>query len=146
MNPRKQADLPDLSGKLYYTISEVSELCGVKPHVLRYWESEFPSLRPRKGRGGSRRYRVRDIEEILTIKSLLHDQGYRIDGARRFLGRRQKPGEALLDAADSTAFQLSIPFSQLDHTEQLDQVRRELRDVLALVRSVKSRRARSARG
>lgn len=134
-------DLPDLSGKLYYTISEVSELSGIRPHVLRYWESEFPSLRPRKGRGGSRRYRRRDIEEVLAIKALLHDQGYRIAGARKLLAqRRTAQGEAESGAEP----QLAIPFSQLERSEQLALVRRELADILDLVRSLPAKRRRAA--
>ena len=65
------ADLPD---KLYYSIREVAGHTGVEPHVLRYWESEFPSLRPRRNRAGTRTYRRRDVDEILAIKTLLHDR------------------------------------------------------------------------
>jgi DNA-binding transcriptional MerR regulator len=136
-------DAMDLDRKLYYTISEVSELCGVKPHVLRYWEGEFPTLRPRKGRGGSRRYRRRDIEEVLAIKSLLHEQGYRIAGARKHLAQRTA---APAGSAPAAASQLAIPFAQLARPAQIEQVRRELTDVLALVRKLGSGRESSAEG
>ena len=79
------SDLPAIPGKRYFTIGEVSDLCGVKPHVLRYWEQEFPSLRPKKNRAGNRSYRPRDIEEILKIRKLLYEDGFKIDGARKLL-------------------------------------------------------------
>lgn len=88
-------DLPD---KDYYTIGEVSELLGVAPHVLRYWEREFPQLRPEKGRGGMRRYRKSDLRTAIIIKDLLHTHGYTIRGARRRLASPDPdPGE--LEAA-----------------------------------------------
>jgi DNA-binding transcriptional MerR regulator len=136
-------DQPDLTGKLYYTISEVSEICGVKPHVLRYWESEFPSLRPRKDRGGSRRYRRRDIEEVLAIKALLYEEGYRIAGARNLLAQRR---QAETDQALSDQDQLAIPFGDLDRDQQLARVRSDLAEILALVRQRGPARQRRAEG
>ena len=72
--------------KLYYKIREVGEIAGVKAHVLRFWETEFPSLSPPKGQNGQRVYRPRDIELILEIRKLLYEDGYTIAGARRHLG------------------------------------------------------------
>ena len=129
------AELPDLSGKLYYTISEVSELCGVKPHVLRYWESEFPNLRPRKDRGGSRRYRHRDIEEVLAIRTLLHEEGYRIAGARKLLQQRKHGG----DAAPAPSKQMAMPFASLEPSQQLDEIRRDLIEIRDLLRLPQAR-------
>ncbi len=80
------SELPD---KLYYSISEVAQHTGIKPHVLRYWEQEFPSLRPKKNRAGNRSYRKRDVEEVLTIKRLLYEDGFKIDGARKVLKERR---------------------------------------------------------
>ncbi len=71
--------------KLYYSISEVSEMTSLKPYVLRYWESEFPQLRPSKNRAGNRIYRSNDIKVILTIKRLLYTEKYTIEGARQQL-------------------------------------------------------------
>ncbi|MBH31671.1 MAG: transcriptional regulator [Candidatus Marinimicrobia bacterium] len=71
--------------KLYFPISEVSEITGLKQYVLRYWETEFPSLRPKKNRAGNRTYRQSDIDTILNIKDLLYTQKYTIDGARERL-------------------------------------------------------------
>jgi len=72
--------------KLYYKIREVGEIAGVKAHVLRFWETEFPALSPPKGRNGQRVYRPRDIELILEIRKLLYEDGYTIAGARRHMG------------------------------------------------------------
>ncbi len=78
-------DLPPIPGKRYFTIGEVSELCGVKPHVLRYWEQEFPQLKPVKRRGNRRYYQRHDVLMIRQIRGLLYDQGFTIGGARQQL-------------------------------------------------------------
>jgi len=78
-------DLPVIPGKRYFTIGEVSELCGVKPHVLRYWEQEFPQLKPVKRRGNRRYYQRHDVIMIRQIRSLLYEQGFTITGARQRL-------------------------------------------------------------
>jgi DNA-binding transcriptional MerR regulator len=78
-------ELPAIPGKRYFTIGEVSELCRVKPHVLRYWEQEFPSLKPVKRRGNRRYYQRHDVILIRQIRSLLYDHGYTIGGARQKL-------------------------------------------------------------
>jgi DNA-binding transcriptional MerR regulator len=75
--------LPTIPGKRYFTIGEVSELCGVKPHVLRYWEQEFPQLKPVKRRGNRRYYQRQDVLTIRQIRSLLYEQGFTIGGARQ---------------------------------------------------------------
>lgn len=78
-------DLPPIPGKRYFTIGEVSELCGVKPHVLRYWEQEFPQLKPSKRRGNRRYYQRHDVIMVRQIRNLLYDQGFTIGGARQQL-------------------------------------------------------------
>ena len=78
-------ELPPIPGKRYFTIGEVSDLCGVKPHVLRYWEQEFPQLKPVKRRGNRRYYQRRDVLLIRQIRSLLYDEGFTITGARQRL-------------------------------------------------------------
>jgi len=78
-------ELPVIPGKRYFTIGEVSELCGVKPHVLRYWEQEFPQLKPVKRRGNRRYYQRHDVIMIRQIRSLLYEQGFTIGGARQQL-------------------------------------------------------------
>ncbi len=87
-------DLPSIPGKRYFTIGEVSELCNVKPHVLRYWEQEFPQLKPVKRRGNRRYYQRQDVLTIRQIRSLLYDQGYTIGGARQ---RMEDEGNAPSD-------------------------------------------------
>ena len=83
------ADLPAIPGKRYFAIGEVSELCGVKPHVLRYWEQEFPQLKPVKRRGNRRYYQRHDVLMIRQIRSLLYEQGFTIGGARQQLASEE---------------------------------------------------------
>lgn len=83
LEPTNNSELPAIPGKRYFTIGEVSDLCQVKPHVLRYWEQEFPQLKPVKRRGNRRYYQREDVEMIRTIRSLLYEQGYTIGGARQ---------------------------------------------------------------
>jgi DNA-binding transcriptional MerR regulator len=78
-------EFPPIPGKRYFTIGEVSELCGVKPHVLRYWEQEFPQLKPVKRRGNRRYYQRHDVLIVRQIRSLLYEQGFTIGGARQQL-------------------------------------------------------------
>ena len=82
LEPSNNEELPVIPGKRYFTIGEVSELCGVKSHVLRYWEQEFPNLKPVKRRGNRRYYQRQDVIMIRQIRSLLYDQGFTIGGAR----------------------------------------------------------------
>ncbi len=79
--------------KLYFSISEASEISGIPAHVLRYWESEFPELNPQKGRTGNRLYQKKDLELIRRIKTLLYDKKYTIAGARAEINRRKSPEE-----------------------------------------------------
>ena len=83
LEPTHNSELPPIPSKRYFTIGEVSDLCAVKPHVLRYWEQEFPQLKPVKRRGNRRYYQREDVEMIRTIRSLLYEQGYTIGGARQ---------------------------------------------------------------
>lgn len=83
LEPTNNAELPVIPGKRYFTIGEVSELCAVKPHVLRYWEQEFPQLTPVKRRGNRRYYQRQDVLTIRQIRALLYDQGFTIGGARQ---------------------------------------------------------------
>jgi DNA-binding transcriptional MerR regulator len=83
LEPSNNDELPVIPGKRYFTIGEVSELCAVKPHVLRYWEQEFPQLKPVKRRGNRRYYQRQDVLTIRQIRSLLYDHGFTIGGARQ---------------------------------------------------------------
>jgi len=93
LEPGHNDELPAIPGKRYFTIGEVSELCCVKPHVLRYWEQEFPSLKPVKRRGNRRYYQRQDVILIRQIRGLLYNQGFTIGGARQRLSGEQAKDE-----------------------------------------------------
>ena len=99
--------LPQIPAKRYFTIGEVGDLCGVKPHVLRYWEQEFTQLRPMKRRGNRRYYQHHEVLMIRRIRDLLYDQGFTISGARnkmqellQFERDKKAQGEVLLDGVE----------------------------------------------
>jgi DNA-binding transcriptional MerR regulator len=112
--------LPPIPAKRYFTIGEVSELCGVKPHVLRYWEQEFTQLKPVKRRGNRRYYQHHEVLLIRRIRELLYEQGFTIIGARNKLDARalSDPGPAISDANVSV---------------DLSKVRRELEQILTVL-------------
>ena len=116
MNPGIEKDLPPIPAKRYFTIGEVSELCGVKPHVLRYWEQEFEQLKPVKRRGNRRYYQRGDVIMIRQIRSLLYEQGFTIGGARQQL--------------ESDSAQDDVSRSQ----QIIRQVRMELEEVLHVLK------------
>ncbi|MCB1182049.1 MerR family transcriptional regulator [bacterium] len=136
------AGKPDYPSKLYYSISEVAGITGIKAHVLRYWEGEFPSLKPRKTRTGSRRYRAPDIDEIFAIKELLYEQGFKIAGARKALReqRKAKPAEAEIPAQT----QMTLGFESMSDPERLAYLKAELGEILRLVRELKAETAPTA--
>ena len=88
------SELPQIPAKRYFTIGEVSDLCGVKPHVLRYWEQEFPQLKPLKRRGNRRYYQRHDVIMVRQIRSLLYEQGFTIGGARQQLSGSETKHDA----------------------------------------------------
>ena len=97
--PDTKIVLPPIPAKRYFTIGEVSELCGVKPHVLRYWEQEFTQLRPMKRRGNRRYYQHHEVLLVRRIRDLLYEQGFTISGARNRLGEMGLNGRGRLTAA-----------------------------------------------
>lgn len=109
-------------GKMYYSISEVSEMTSVKPHVLRYWESEFPTLRPKKNRAGNRNYRPKDIKAILVIRDLLYREKFTISGARKKLQETYGNPDPLID-------QMQIPFSDPHARQILLKIKRDLHEL-----------------
>jgi DNA-binding transcriptional MerR regulator len=111
--------IPD---KLYFRIGEVATLCHLPAYVLRFWESEFPQLKPVKSSTGQRMYRRRDVESVLRIKQLLYDQGFTISGARQQLRTENKP--------DKT--QSAIPFP-LQSSAEIQHIRQGLREILTLL-------------
>ncbi|MEM8817827.1 MAG: MerR family transcriptional regulator [Pseudomonadota bacterium] len=111
LEPGNNDQLPPIPGKRYFTIGEVSDLCLVKPHVLRYWEQEFPQLKPVKRRGNRRYYQRQDVLIIRQIRSLLYDEGFTIGGARQ----RLTGDEAKTDVSQSQQIvkQLRIELEQV---------------------------------
>ena len=95
LNPGIEKDLPPIPAKRYFTIGEVSELCSVKPHVLRYWEQEFPQLKPVKRRGNRRYYQRQDVIMIRQIRSLLYEQGFTIGGARQKMAGNEAKDDSI---------------------------------------------------
>ena len=144
-------ELPAIPAKRYFTIGEVSELCGVKPHVLRYWEQEFTQLRPMKRRGNRRYYQHHEVLMIRRIRDLLYDQGFTISGARNKLQElvqverdKRRAGEVMLEGVevieleDSTFadFEDSMPAEQQDlFSQKMLLVRRELFEIRDLLSS-----------
>jgi DNA-binding transcriptional MerR regulator len=117
----KTDTLPD---KLYFKIGEVSEIIGVEPYVLRYWETEFPALKPSKSRSQQRMYRKRDVELLIEIKRLLYDEMYTIAGAKKQLS---KSGER----ASSSQLHLELPEPR--DSEILSKVEKELHDLIKAI-------------
>ncbi len=144
--------LPPIPAKRYFTIGEVGDLCGVKPHVLRYWEQEFTQLRPMKRRGNRRYYQHHEVLMIRRIRDLLYDQGFTISGARNKLQElvqverdKRRNGEVMLDGVEVLEVQDAdfVDFEDSERAEEdalvsqkLQLVRRELyeiRDLLSVV-------------
>ena len=119
-------ELPEIPHKRYFTIGEVSALCAVKPHVLRYWEQEFVQLHPVKRRGNRRYYQQNDILLIRQIRNLLYEQGFTITGARHKLREQSHGPLAANDAPVSTA-PAKTPEAR---KKALHQIRKELENLL----------------
>ena len=144
--------LPSIPAKRYFTIGEVADLCGVKPHVLRYWEQEFTQLRPMKRRGNRRYYQHHEVLMIRRIRDLLYDQGFTISGARNKLQElvqgdrdKQRMGDLVLDGMDAmdegdTSFERLEDVVTLDYdeaaTQHLLSVRQELFEIRDLLSEV----------
>src|SRR6266581_4834820 len=132
--PRQQtkADLPPIPAKRYFTIGEVSDLCAVKPHVLRYWEQEFTQLKPVKRRGNRRYYQHHEVLLIRRIRDLLYEQGFTINGARHRLESETAEPRAAARATTSTATVITVP---PENTLDPAEIRQELEEIRHLLRS-----------
>ncbi len=115
-------EIPPIPDKLFFRIGEVSQLVGVEPYVLRYWESEFPGLSPKKSNTGQRMFRRKDVEMLLTIKQLLYEKKFTIEGARKAL--KSEKVEAVVPLQQEELFPSADP---------LPKIRRELADILKLL-------------
>ena len=134
-NRKRAYETPSIPDRLYFKIGDVAELCGVEAYVLRFWESQFPQLKPNKSGTGQRLYRRRDVELALDIKRLVHAEGYTIAGARSVLeaeqrrpSRRQNP-QASLPLAANESKQMDAVAAAIGH------VRAELREIAGLLGS-----------
>lgn len=126
------APLPEIPNKLYFRIGEVAKIAGIKPYVLRFWESEFGGLGPKKSGTGHRLYRRKDVELVLEIKRLLYDKRFTIEGARKVL--ESKPKRDVQKAAPAPRRQADL-FSATSAFYQ--ELRRELTEILAILNSPK---------
>ena len=139
--PRKKPTTTEVAipDRLYFRIGEVSQLTSLPAYVLRFWETEFPQLKPAKGNTGQRMYRQRDVELVLRIKALVHEQGYTLAGARDLLKAEAKPARA----------QMTLLEPARPHKDELKKIRQGLREVLAILRAPlrpKAARQRDAAG
>jgi len=117
------ANAPEIPDKLFFRIGEVSALLGLEPYVLRYWESEFPSLSPKKSGTGHRLYRRKDVELLLRIKHLLYEKRFTIDGARQYLHEEGKSAPPEIKQEQQVLF-----------SDPLPEIRRELAEILKLMK------------
>jgi DNA-binding transcriptional MerR regulator len=117
--------IPD---KLYFRIGEVAELCQLPTYVLRFWETEFPQLKPSKGSTGQRMYRRKDVENVVAIKHLLYDEGFTIAGARERLRAEARPAKS----------QNTLPFPKKDSRDGIRRVRQGLQEILKILSSRRS--------
>jgi DNA-binding transcriptional MerR regulator len=123
---RKRTELPPIPAKRYFTIGEVSELCGVKPHVLRYWEQEFTQLKPVKRRGNRRYYQHHEVLLIRRIRELLYEEGFTISGARNRLDNSLAQDEKPEPLVRTNGRVPPVPAGGVD----VAAIKRELRAVL----------------
>lgn len=121
---------PELPDKLYFKIGEVAKIVGVKPYVLRYWETEFPAIRPGKTRSKHRLYRRRDVEALLEIKRLLHNERFTIEGAKRRLKTAAKSAAPPASARP----QLTLPLGEPTYRNMLIRLRQDLLALYELLR------------
>jgi len=145
IDPAVKVQLPPIPAKRYFTIGEVSELCGVKPHVLRYWEQEFTQLKPVKRRGNRRYYQHHEVLLIRRIRELLYEQGFTISGARHRLEDgdfkdtnhqvdKNANGKHASDSSEQTNLELPLIPAEINAFD-FAPIKAELRSVLNLLRS-----------
>jgi DNA-binding transcriptional MerR regulator len=118
--PGEEIVIPE---KLFFRIGEVSKLCSLPAYVLRFWETEFPQLKPNKSNTGQRLYRRKDVENIVRVKKLLYEEGYTINGARQFIKAETKRDRS----------QTALPFATPTPSPELHSIKQGLRDVLGIL-------------
>jgi DNA-binding transcriptional MerR regulator len=135
LEPAIEENRPEIPDKLYFRIGEVSRLAGIKPYVLRFWETEFSTLGPKKSGKGHRLYRRKDVELVLEIKRLLYEKRYTIEGARKFLDSRTREGSSRSSggaASKAAARKQADLFG--NPAPILEEIRKELTAILAMLR------------
>ncbi len=130
--PGSKPEPQEIPDKLYFRIGEVSRLAGIRPHVLRFWESEFPGLGPKKSSTGQRQFRRKDVELVLEIKRLLYEKRFTIEGARKHLEARGKAPQAGAAAPAKPPLQQGELFGPM-HSPQWEEIRRELRAIARML-------------
>ena len=133
LDPSAKVQLPPIPAKRYFTIGEVSELCGVKPHVLRYWEQEFTQLKPVKRRGNRRYYQHHEVLLIRKIRELLYEQGFTISGARN----RLDGAEEVIETAVIPQVTVQSSHIKSESANDFDflNVKEEIQEVIQLLRA-----------
>ena len=124
-------ETPVIPNRLFFRIGDVADLAGLEAYVLRYWETEFPGLRPKKTSNGQRQYRRKDVEVVLEIKRLLYDDGYTIAGARKALKDKQKAKKTR--PARKVQAQGALFAEPRDDSEALNMIKKDLQEILGLL-------------
>jgi DNA-binding transcriptional MerR regulator len=137
LSRKRVVDSPDIPDRLYFKIGDVARICGVEPYVLRFWETQFPQLKPNKSGTGQRLYRRREVELALEIKRLVHGEGYTLSGARQALeGNHRKPEPKPVAMPDTN----QPPRHPESFVATVGSVRSELREILSLLSARQPRR------
>lgn len=134
-SPKRATDSPTIPDRLYFKIGDVARICDVETYVLRFWETQFPQLKPNKSGTGQRLYRRRDVELALEIKRLVHAEGYTLSGARQALGhvhRDREPQQPSLPLPSTPAPRKSAPRTEVV-AAAVDRARAELREIASLL-------------
>jgi len=139
LSHKRPVDLPAIPDRLYFKIGDVARICGVETYVLRFWETQFPQLKPGKGGTGQRLYRRRDVETALEIKRLVHDEGYTLAGARQALSqarRRPEHQEELLPSQSDPEKRMDSVAAAVGHA------RAELREIIGMLETPEPKQVR----
>jgi len=141
LSPKRAFETPSIPDRLYFKIGDVARICGLETYVLRFWETQFPQLKPNKSGTGQRLYRRRDVETALEIKRLVHAEGYTLPGARQALEATQRRGKSGFEP------QSNLPLGDFggkrdDLAAAIGNARAELREIAGLLSSPPSRPAR----
>ena len=129
------SDAPVIPDRLYFKIGDVAKICGVETYVLRFWETQFPQLKPNKGGTGQRLYKRREVELALEIKRLVHREGYTIAGAKQVLDVNPKPQAAMKAARQSGPSAMAVPVGEPNVAAAVGRARAELKEILTMLSS-----------